>query len=238
MRGRWFVLVAPMALAACGYNTIQSYDEKASAAKNQIEVQLQRRADLVPNLVSTVKAQANQELQVFTQVAQARSGLLGALQKGDPREMATANEQLTTAMRSFMVTVEAYPQLKSDQAFLRLQDELAGTENRIAVSRTDYNESVQLYNTYIRRFPQMLTAKVIGSKSREYFEVTTPGAREVPKVDFGGAPAPKQQRRQWSVFERRRPWGRRILFQGERSFMHGPAGTNGVDLVRRALEHC
>lgn len=184
MRRRWLALAAPLLLTACGYNTIQTYDEQASAAKQQIEVQLQRRADLIPNLVETVKGQAKQELQVFTQVTQARAGLLGAIQKGDPREMADANEALTGALRGLMVTVEAYPQLKSDQAFLRLQDELTGTENRVAVARNDYNGAVQQYNTYIRNFPAVLTAKVIGSKPREYFEVTNAAAREVPKVDF------------------------------------------------------
>lgn len=188
MRRRWLALAAPMLLTACGYNRIQSLDEQASAAKQQIEVQLQRRADLVPNLVETVKGQAKQELEVFTRVTQARAGLLGAIQKGDPREMANANEGLTGALRGLMVTVEAYPQLKSDQAFLRLQDELTGTENRIAVSRTDYNNAVQSYNTYIRNFPAVITAKVTGAKPREYFEVTTPGARETPKVDFNTTP--------------------------------------------------
>jgi LemA protein len=172
-------------ISGCGYNTIQTLDEQASAAKQQIEVQLQRRADLVPNLVETVKGQAQQELQVFTQVAQARAGLLGALQRGDPSEMANANEQLTTAVRGLMIAVEAYPQLKSDQAFLRLQDELAGTENRVAVARNDYNGAVQQYNTYIRRFPTVLTAKVVGAKARAYFEVTNAAARDAPKVDFG-----------------------------------------------------
>ena len=188
MRRRWLALAAPMLLTACGYNRIQTLDEQASAAKQQIEVQLQRRADLVPNLVETVKGQAKQELDVFTQVTQARAGLLGAIQKGDPREMANANESLTGALRGLMVTVEAYPQLKSDQAFLRLQDELTGTENRIAVSRTDYNTAVQSYNTYIRNFPAVITAKVTGAKPREYFEVTTPGNREPPKVDFNTTP--------------------------------------------------
>lgn len=188
MRRRWLALAAPMLLTACGYNRIQSLDEQASAAKQQIEVQLQRRADLVPNLVETVKGQAKQELEVFTRVTQARAGLLGAIQKGDPREMANANEGLTGALRGLMVTVEAYPQLKSDQAFLRLQDELTGTENRIAVSRTDYNNAVQSYNTYIRNFPAVITAKVTGAKPREYFEVTTPGSREPPKVDFNTTP--------------------------------------------------
>jgi LemA protein len=184
MRHRWLAVTSVVALAGCGYNTIQTYDEQANAAKQNIEVQLQRRADLVPNLVATVRAQAKQELDVFTQVAQARAGLVGAVQRGNPAEMANANEQLTGALRSLMVTVEAYPQIKSDQAFLRLQDELAGTENRIAVSRNDYNQAVERYNTYIRRFPAVMTAKVVGSKPREYFQVTNEAAREVPKVDF------------------------------------------------------
>ena len=183
-RSRWLLATLPLALTACGYNTIQTYDEKASASKQQIEVQLQRRADLVPNLVQIVRGQAKQELDVFTQVAKARSGLVDAVQKGDPRQMAEANEGLTTAMRGLMVQVEAYPQIKSDQAFLRLQDELTGTENRIAVSRTDYNGAVETYNSYIRRFPQVLTAKVTGAKAREYFEAANAGAREAPKVDF------------------------------------------------------
>lgn len=187
--GRKLALVLVVAsLTGCGYNTIQSLDEQAGAAKQQIEVQLQRRADLVPNLVNTVKGMANQELEVFTQVTRARAGLVGAIQSGDMEQMANANEQLTTALRGLTVTVEAYPQLKSDQGFLRLQDELAGTENRIAVSRTDYNGAVQQYNTYIRRFPAVMTAKVIGAKPRTYFEVTSPEAREAPKVDFGGPP--------------------------------------------------
>ena len=185
MRRHWLSAALLVSLSGCGYNAIQSMDENVNAAKQQIEVQLQRRADLVPNLVETVRGLAKQELDVFTQVTQARAGLVGALSRGDPVEMANANEQLTTALRGLMVNVEAYPQLKSDQAFLRLQDELAGTENRIAVSRTDYNGSVQRYNTYIRRFPAVVTAKVIGAKPREYFEVTNPGAREAPKVEFG-----------------------------------------------------
>jgi LemA protein len=184
MRHRWLAVTGILALSGCGYNTIQTYDEQANAAKQNIEVQLQRRADLVPNLVATVKAQAKQELDVFTQVAQARAGLLSAVQRGSPAEMANANEQLTGALRGLMISVEAYPQLKSDQAFLRLQDELAGTENRVAVSRNDYNQAVERYNTYIRRFPAVMTAKVVGSKPREYFQVTNEAAREAPKVDF------------------------------------------------------
>lgn len=178
------VLVTLSTTTGCGYNTIQTLDEQAGAAKQQIEVQLQRRADLVDNLVATVKGQAQQELEVFTEVTRARSGLTSAIQRGNPEEMANANAQMSGVLGRLMVTVEAYPQLKSDQAFLRLQDELAGTENRIAVARTDYNSAVQQYNTYIRRFPQMLTAKVVGAQPREYFEVTDPAARTAPKVDF------------------------------------------------------
>ncbi len=126
---------------------------------------------------------------MFTRVAEARAGLAGAVTRGDPQEMAQANEQMTGALRQFMITVEAYPQLKADQSFLRLQDELTGTENRIAVARTDYNQTAQEYNTYIRRFPAAMTAKVTGAKPREYFEVTNPGALEAPTVDFSKTPA-------------------------------------------------
>ncbi|MBX9928958.1 MAG: LemA family protein [Gemmatimonadaceae bacterium] len=181
---RKLILALTLPLAACGYNSIQTMDETAKAAKQQIEVQLQRRADLVPNLVNTVKGYAQQEQDVFVKVAEARAGLAGAVQGGKLAEMANANQQLTGALGRLMVVAEAYPQLKSDQAFLQLQDELTGTENRIAVSRTDYNKAVQDYNAYIRKFPQVLTAKVIGAKPQEYFEVTTPGAREAPTVDF------------------------------------------------------
>lgn len=177
----------PLLLTGCGYNTIQSYDETAAKAKQDIEVQLQRRADLIGNLVETVKGFAAQESAVLTQVTQARAGLTGALQKpggADPAELANANEQLTQAARSINIVVEAYPQLKSNENFLRLQDELTGTENRVAVSRTDYNAAVKAYNEYIRKFPQTLTAKVTGAKARPYFEVTNAAAREAPKVDF------------------------------------------------------
>src|SRR5438045_8620566 len=147
MRHR-MVLALPLllGLGGCGYNQIQTYDENAAQAKQQISVQLQRRADLVPNLVNTVKGYAQHEQAVFTQVAQARAGLTGAIQTGDPAQMATANQQLTGALGRLMVVAEAYPQLKADQSFLRLQDELAGTENRIATSRTDYTEAEPAYN--------------------------------------------------------------------------------------------
>jgi LemA protein len=178
-----------LALAGCGYNQIQRYDENAQQAKQQISVQLQRRADLVPNLVNTVKGYAQHEEAVFTQVAQARAGLAGAIQTGDPQQMATANGQLTGALGRLLAIAEAYPQLKADQGFLRLQDELTGTENRIATSRNDYNQAVQSYNTYIRTFPQAITAKVTGAKARTYFEAA-PGSEAPPTVDFGTRPTP------------------------------------------------
>jgi Uncharacterized conserved protein len=184
MRRRRLALPLLLLLAGCGYNTIQTLDEQSTAAKSQIEVQLQRRADLIPNLVSTVKGYAQHEEEVFTQVAQARSGLINAVRTGDPQQMADANAGLTAGLGRLLAISEAYPQLKADQSFLRLQDELTGTENRIAVSRRDYNQAAQQYNTYIRRFPQTLTAKVIGAKPKTYFEVTNPANREAPTVDF------------------------------------------------------
>lgn len=184
MKLKTLFALAPLALVGCGYNTIQTYDEQVNQAGQNIEVQLQRRVDLIGNLVETVKGQAKQELEVFTQVARARAGLSSAIEKGSPSEMAAANDQLTTAVRGLNIAVEAYPQLKSDQAFLRLQDELTGTENRIAVARTDYNNVVNTYNAYIRRFPAVLTAKVTGAKAREYFEASAAATGDAPKVDF------------------------------------------------------
>jgi len=181
---RWLALGMLPLVAGCGYNTIQRLDEQTNETRSQIEVQLQRRADLIPNLVSTVKGYAQHEEQIFTQVAQARAGLVGAIQTHDPEQMANANAQLTAGLGRLLAIAEAYPNLKADQSFLRLQDELTGTENRIAVARGDYNQAAQAYNSYIRQFPQVLTAKVIGSKTKPYFQVTTPGATEVPKVDF------------------------------------------------------
>ncbi len=185
MRSRkWLVLALPLALAGCGYNRIQSLDETANAARSQIEVQLQRRADLIPNLVATVKGYAAHEEQVFSEVAQARAGLLGAVQSHDPQQMADANAAATGALGRLLAISEAYPQLKADQGFLRLQDELTGTENRVAVARGDYNQAAKDYNTLIRTFPTALTAKVTGAKAKPYFEVTNGANREVPTVDF------------------------------------------------------
>ena len=191
---RWLALLLLLPLAGCGYNRIQSLDEQASSAQSQIEVQLQRRGDLIGNLVNTVKGYAQHEEAVFTQVAQARSGLANAIGTHDAEQMATANAQMSSALRGLMVQVEAYPQLKADQGFLRLQDELTGTENRIAVSRQDYNQAVNAYNAYIRQFPTVVTAKVTGAKPRKYFAATGEAQQGPPKVDFSKPtppPAPK-----------------------------------------------
>ena len=184
MRRKLLVLLLPLTLAGCGYNTIQTYEERVNSAQGQIETTLQRRADLVPNLVETVKGFAKQESEVLTNVTRARAGLVGALQKPggtSPAELAEANAQLTRAIN---VVVEAYPELRSNENFLRLQDELVGTENRVAVARQDYNSAVEQYNAYIRRFPQNITAKVTGAGPHEYFQVTDAANREVPQVKF------------------------------------------------------
>lgn len=190
--GTGAIAVLLLTLPGCGYNRIQTLDEQANAFKSQIEVQLQRRADLVPNLVATVKGYAQQEQTIFTAVADARARLGGAVQSGNLGQMAAANQGLTGALSRLLAISENYPQLKSNENFRALQDQLEGTENRIATARGDYNAAVQAYNSYIRRFPQVLTAKLIGKGEREYFEVTAPEAREVPKVDFS-QPAKKGQ---------------------------------------------
>ncbi len=180
-----FALMIPLALGAtgCGYNQIQRLDEQAQTAKQQIQVQLQRRADLIPNLVNTVKGVAKQEDTVYIGIANARARLAGAVQSGDPAQMAAADAQATGAIGRLLAIAENYPQLKSNENFMRLQDELAGTENRVAVSRSDYNQAVQGYNTYIRTFPQALTAKVTGARPRTYYEAA-PSSQAAPTVDF------------------------------------------------------
>src|ERR1700712_4498113 len=181
---RWLALALLLPLGACGYNRIQTLDEQARAAQGQIENQLQRRADLIPNLVNTVKGYAQHEEAVFVEVTQARAGVTNAIQSHDAEQMANANAQLSSSIGRLMVSVEAYPQLKAHQGFLKLQDELTGTENRISVARGDYNQAAQDYNTLIRTFPTALTAKAAGAKAKPYFEVTNGANREAPTVDF------------------------------------------------------
>jgi LemA protein len=177
------LLALTVLVSGCGYNAIQTLDEGTNKAKQQIAVQLQRRADLIPNLVEVVKGFAKQESDVFTNVAEARAKLGGAVTSGDLGQMAAASQQMNGALGRLLAISEAYPTLKSNENFIRLQDELAGTENRVGVARTDYNAAVNDYNTYIRKFPQLVTAKVMGMKAREYFELTS-AAAAVPKVDF------------------------------------------------------
>jgi len=188
MKRAWKILLPMPAvvllISGCGYNRIQVLDEQVNQAKGQIGVQLQRRADLIPNLVETVKGYAKQESTVFTQVADARARLSGAVAGGQVGEMADANVALTGALGRLLAIAEAYPELKSDQNFRALQDQLEGTENRIAVARTDYNEAVGQLNAYIRTFPYNLTAMIFRQSSpRPYFEAS-PGAAEAPRVEF------------------------------------------------------
>ncbi len=178
------VLVGTAVLVSgCGYNRIQTLDEQVNGFKSQIEVQLQRRADLVPNLVNTVKGFASQELEIFDRVTEARSRLGGAIQGGDLGAMAAANQTLTQALGRLIAIAEDNPEIQSNENFRMLQDQLEGTENRISTARQDYNTAVRQYNAYIRRFPQLLTAKMIGADSRDYFEAEEE-ARAVPVVEF------------------------------------------------------
>ncbi len=189
-KSRFAVPLLALLLAGCGYNRIQTLDEQVNGFEGQIKVQLQRRADLVPNLVETVKGYAQHESAVFTEIAEARSRLGGAIQSGDLTQMAAANQGLTGALGRLIAISEAYPNLKANEQFKALQDQLEGTENRISTARQDYNSSVQTYNAYIRQFPQVITAKVTGKKARTYFELTTPGAAAAPHVDFGTQKTP------------------------------------------------
>ena len=164
-------------------NEMVRKNEAVKAAWSEVDVVLQRRADLIPNLVETVKGIAAQEVTVFTAIANARAALLGA---HTPAERIAANGQLDGALGRLLVVVENYPQLKSNENFLRLQDELAGTENRIAVERKRYNDALLDYNTYIGLFPNYIFARWAGfQRNNAYFEATA-GSREAPRVSFPG----------------------------------------------------
>jgi len=171
-------------------NQMVTKNETVKAAWSQVDIVLQRRADLIPNLVETVKGFAAQEQTVFGDIAKARSQLLGAT---TPSDKIAANKQLDGALGRLLVVVENYPQLRSNENFLRLQDELAGTENRISVERNRYNAAVQDYNTYISLFPNSLVASMSGFTRNEAYFKTDEGSRAAPKVNFGfdkPAPAP------------------------------------------------
>src|SRR5229473_2167704 len=168
-------------------NQMVTKNETVKAAWSQVDIVLQRRADLIPNLVETVKGFALQEQTVFGDIAKARSRLLSA---NTPADKIAANQQLDGALGRLLVVVENYPQLKSNENFLRLQDELAGTENRISVERKRYNEALQDYNTFIALFPNSLVASMGGFTRNDAYFKTEEGARQVPKVSFGTPNAP------------------------------------------------
>src|SRR5258705_3572260 len=177
--GSWFVGIR---------NQMVTKRETVNAAWSSVDIALQRRSDLIPNLVETVKGYASQETTIFTEIAKARSALMGAR---TPVDKIAANGALDSALSRLLVITENYPQLKSNENFLRLQDELAGTENRIAVERRRYNETVQDYNTFIAVFPNSLVASLSGFARNDAYFKTDEGARQAPsaKFDYGNKPA-------------------------------------------------
>jgi len=179
------LIVMAFALSGCSYNTFVGQEESIKTQWAQVENQLQRRNDLVPNLVETVKGVAQQERDVFGQIADSRAKLAGA--QTTEQKIQAANEQ-SAALARLLVIVENYPQLRSNEQFARLMDELSGTENRIAVERMRYNERVQQYNTSRRQFPSNITAGIFGFKEYPLFNAP-PESERVPRVDFGRPPA-------------------------------------------------
>ncbi|MCM8539074.1 MAG: LemA family protein [Lentisphaeraceae bacterium] len=176
------LFIGSAGLIGCStYNGLVSKNESVSEKWAEIENMLKRRADLIPNLVETVKGFAKQEKEVFTTVAQARSQLLNA--KG-VQETSKAAGGFESAISRLLMISERYPDLKSNQNFLRLQDELTGTENRIAVARTRYNEAVKKHNEAIKKIPGVLLAGSLGMTKKDYFEIVEPKDKEVPKVNF------------------------------------------------------
>lgn len=176
-------------LSSCGYNSIQTKEEQVSSAWSQVENQYQRRADLIPNLVNTVKGYADFEQETLTKVIEARAKATSInvdANELDPDQVAQfqqAQDQLSGALSRLLVTVERYPDLKANQNFLELQAQLEGTENRISTERGRFNESVQGYNTYIRKFPQNITANIFGYDTKGYFKAA-PGSETAPTVEF------------------------------------------------------
>jgi LemA protein len=180
--GARFVIVALVAatLSGCSYNKFTTQEEAIKAAWAEVENQLQRRNDLIPNLVETVKGYASHEEGIFKAIADSRTQLL---QAKSPEETIAAANQQSSALGRLLAVVENYPNLKANEQFNRLSDELSGTENRLSVARMRYNERIQEYNSATRRFPGNITAKMFGFKQYPYFEVP-PSATAVPKVDF------------------------------------------------------
>src|SRR4029434_9980571 len=175
------LVVAAMTIPGCSYNTFVAQEEGIKTQWGQVENQLQRRNDLIPNLVETTKGIAQQERDVFGQIAESRAKLAGAQ---TPQQTIEAANQQSAALARLLVIVENYPQLRSSETFNRLMDELSGTENRIAVERMRYNERVQEYNTSRRQFPSNITASIFGFKEYPVFNAP-PEAERVPRVDFG-----------------------------------------------------
>ena len=183
VRVMWVATIAVLALplSGCSYNQFVAQEEGIKAQWAQVENQLQRRNDLIPNLVNTVKGYAAHEAGVFEAVAESRAKLAGATTPED--KMKAANEQ-TSALSRLLLVVENYPQLKANEQFNRLSDELSGTENRIAVERMRYNDKVQAYNTLRRKFPSNITATLFTFKEYPFFQAPAE-AKKVPKVEFG-----------------------------------------------------
>ena len=175
------VVVIAAVMIVPKYNSLVTGEEKVDGAWAQVENQLQRRFDLIPNLVNTVKGYANHEEEVFTQIANARTEYGNA---STVEDAAAANDDLSSALSRLLVIVENYPELKADVQFTRLMDELAGTENRLAVARKDYNDTVQTFNGDVRRFPGNLIAGMFGFEKKDYFEIKD-CVEESPTVDFG-----------------------------------------------------
>lgn len=163
-----------------GYNSLVSKEESVDTAYSNVSVMLERRADLIPNLVNTVKGYMEHETEVIENITTARENLLGAKNIDEQME---ANDQLTSSLDALMVVVENYPDLKASENFIQLSDELAGTENRISTARKDYNDEVKSYNTAIKKFPTNILASMFGFEQKEYFEAKE-SATEVPEVEF------------------------------------------------------
>ncbi len=175
------LIIALVVVVTVGlYNSLVRLRQQADGAWADIDVQLKRRYDLIPNLVETVKGYAAHEKEIFESVAEARGRLAGAT---SPREAAAANAGLTAALGRLLAIAENYPNLKANENFIRLQDELAGSENRVATERMRYNDTVRIYNTSIKRFPAAFFARLFGFREREYFEAG-PEAQQAPQVRF------------------------------------------------------